>query len=87
MHLNDLNPDEAEYERAHANESQPDLLETKQRFFWNTNEFMELERSIEWSVSIAVTCDVSSTIFLVCATICMIGNTSTELVTDSTPTS
>ena len=34
-HQNDSNLDESEYERAFANESLPELLETKQRLFWN----------------------------------------------------
>ena len=34
-HQNEPNPDESDYERAFANESLPELLETKQRLFWN----------------------------------------------------
>ena len=34
-HQNEPNMDEAEYERAFVNESLPELLETKQRLFWD----------------------------------------------------
>ena len=34
-HLNEMNLNEFEHERAFVNESLPELLETKQRLFWN----------------------------------------------------
>ena len=35
VHQNEPNLDESEYERAFVNERLPELLETKQRLFWN----------------------------------------------------
>ena len=36
VHPDETNVDESKYERAFVNESLPELIETKQRLFWNT---------------------------------------------------
>ena len=73
----DLNKD---WVRAFVNESLPELLEIKQRLFWNPKvdgSLMEYRMSLYPVLSL----------FWVCTNMCTIGNTSTELITHSTITS
>ena len=78
---NERNLDESKYERAFVNESLPALLETKATTFLKS---LICYRMSPYPVPSYV---MSPALLVGCTNICMIGNTSTELITCSTTTS